>query len=308
MIYALNEFCAWGGWRERGPAYGHNKSLVPLAKLNAEQQSLFSIHFFMQQYWHENPALFNAIVTAPAFNFGTLQITLRHADCWFWESRDPLRLNPWISEWGDDNDAWGHAISQANGLHTFILELETLTYKRDELDAMVQKAGSWEFRQEDGAVLMLDESAIKYSSWLGPRKYHESVRTPDTTISVIQRAWENRGKKCTCGWNKKEELHWCSTVSSQEDEDTGLDQEDFQAIAWAGNASVSEQSQQPGTNDGNSVVHPLPRKYPNGLPKSAIPKQVTNVKLLNWQPEGSSILDHMQEHVVAKLVWRKKVV
>ena len=52
-------------------------------------------------------------------------------------------------------------------LKVFQLELETVEKKKDELDAIVARAPSWQFPLDGDRIMILDESKTKRIGWLG---------------------------------------------------------------------------------------------------------------------------------------------
>ncbi len=71
----------------------------------------------------------------------------------------------------DDPNAWGSKFRNYHGLRKFQFELETVHYRKHELDAIVAEASSWQMPLGDGNVLVMDVSRTLQSSWVGSKFY-----------------------------------------------------------------------------------------------------------------------------------------
>lgn len=167
-------------WFFRGPS-GSSGALTKRLTVSPEQLAVTPcVHLFVQQYWLESQWINLASSHIRHLKPRILHLTLRRSDWWHWESGAKLCLDPklqgrvpeWIvSEASDDfaEGSWGNAFRRLRGLREFKLELETTILKKDELDAIVERAPSWQFPLGDGNILILDESKTITAAWIGQR-------------------------------------------------------------------------------------------------------------------------------------------
>lgn len=172
-------------WFFRGPP-GSPVALTNRLTISPEQLAVTPcVHLFVQQYWLESQWIDLTSSHLRTLKPRILHLTLRHSDWWCWESRAKLCLDPKLqgrvydrsitSEASDDfvEGSWGNGFRRLRGLREFKLELETTTIKKDELNAIVARAPSWQFPLGDGNVLILDESKTTTTTWIGRRDYRE---------------------------------------------------------------------------------------------------------------------------------------
>ncbi|KAH8169429.1 hypothetical protein LIA77_11555 [Sarocladium implicatum] len=97
----------------------------------------------------------------------TFTLTVRHADWWFWEHDDPLRFEAgWLE---------CVALSLSPLTNEVILELETVSRKKDQLDYIVAHiCRTWFFERKDGVVLYGDTTggSNRVSRWQGASAWH----------------------------------------------------------------------------------------------------------------------------------------
>ena len=179
-------------WFLRGPS-GSSGALTKRLVVSPEQLAVTPcVHLFVQQYWLESQWINLASSHIRTLKPRILHLTLRHSDWWHWESGAKLGLDPKLqgreyhrstSEASDDfaEGSWGNAFRRLRGLREFKLELETTTLKKDELDAIVKRAPSWQFPLGDGNVLILDESKTTTATWIGRRDYREDLAPAGST-------------------------------------------------------------------------------------------------------------------------------
>ncbi|KAL9614178.1 MAG: hypothetical protein Q9167_001330 [Letrouitia subvulpina] len=109
----------------------------------------------------------------------SLTITIRHSDWWWWERKVRLQLDP---ERGFDDGTcrWGQTVRRLKGLRRFVMELETVEEKMDELDRIVEGARGWDFGD-----LVLDKTRTRREGWVGAvldrREVDHSFNTTNTT-------------------------------------------------------------------------------------------------------------------------------
>lgn len=174
-----NEHVFWG---YRGPKLlWNNGAEYPLRayvnRMTSEQRDAVEvIHYFTQQFVLEGHwgGITHAIGRARK-----IKITIRHQDWWYWESDDRLGINPfhrgralWYQmDYADPSSvgpsAWGYQFRNVQGLQELEIEFETLTRKKYQLDAIVQRALGWEFDLADGRVLSAEGTNVVQSSWEG---------------------------------------------------------------------------------------------------------------------------------------------
>ncbi|KAL9028641.1 MAG: hypothetical protein Q9180_007134 [Flavoplaca navasiana] len=174
---SLNEHISWY-WREPP---GIKKNHVPIEDRPCSiirRQELRTVHIFAQQFWLEGYGFAGFTGLWDYACPTTLIITLRHSDWWWWESEDPLTLDPKqegkasINKHSRPSDpfepsSWGNQFRKIKGLRKLQLELETVDKKKSELDAIVGRAGGWEFALGDDRVLRLDKSKTRRTAWIG---------------------------------------------------------------------------------------------------------------------------------------------
>ena len=185
---ALNEHVIWGVERSRiPPGATNNYNLDGRMKLSQRNEITY-IHIFCQQFWLEDwknqwLAFSKSWMVEPGA-LQRLRITIRHTDWWYnlLGENSPLALDPkrkgrarpgeWLgAKEPFEKGSWGERFRHFEGLRELELELETVEGKRGELDASVEKAGTWQFKLGDGNVLVLDEDATEKSSWIGSKHF-----------------------------------------------------------------------------------------------------------------------------------------
>ena len=184
-------------WHDRAPpavprsgprrAPGRGRKLAGQS-LGLRHPSMVTVHFFTQQTWLESRLAWRSHYLNRHFdvtyNIKTLKITIRHSDWWWWESQEPLKLDPKQQDTASETHhskpedefhpgAWGQGLKRISGLKNFELELETVEHKRPELDKIVSRAPGWRFPLEEGKEMVLDESKTRKTGWIGRkmRKY-----------------------------------------------------------------------------------------------------------------------------------------
>ncbi|KAL8867645.1 MAG: hypothetical protein Q9174_005524 [Haloplaca sp. 1 TL-2023] len=143
-------------------------------------RDLCTIHIFAQQYWLEGASEgFGLFVKLWQLARPThLIMTIRHTDWWWWEVGEPIALDPkragrpskWSPSCASDPfepGSWGIYLREIPGLDKFELELETVESKKSELDAIVDRAKSWEFNLGDGRTLIINASKTRRTGWVG---------------------------------------------------------------------------------------------------------------------------------------------
>ncbi|KAL9582724.1 MAG: hypothetical protein Q9203_005376 [Teloschistes exilis] len=176
---SMNEHTSW----YFRPPPGISKNEIPLGNSPGalvRQRDLRTIHVFAQQYWLEGAhggfagfvRLWN--IARPTH----LKITIRHSDWWWWEVGEPIALDakrqgrPSSHHSSRPSDpfepgSWGARFRDIEGLDVLQLELETLEYKKTELDAIIDQAKGWQFPLGDSRVLLLNELKTKRMGWIG---------------------------------------------------------------------------------------------------------------------------------------------
>lgn len=74
----------------------------------------------------------------------------------FSEPSDPFEPN-----------SWGSHFQNMKGLQVLQMELETMESRKEDLEIIVDRAKGWKIPLGDGKVLILDESKIKRTGWVG---------------------------------------------------------------------------------------------------------------------------------------------
>ncbi|KAI4095172.1 MAG: hypothetical protein LQ339_007332 [Xanthoria mediterranea] len=175
---SINEHTSWY-WREPP---GIKKNHLPIDNRRSSiirRRGLRTIHVFAQQIWLEGDSFAGFTRLWQYVCPTTLIITLRHSDWWWWESEEPLTFDPKqegkasIGKHSRPSDpfppgSWGNQFRKIKGLRKLQLELETVDKKKPELDAIVDRAGGWEFTLGDERVLRLNKSKTRRTGWIGP--------------------------------------------------------------------------------------------------------------------------------------------
>ena len=160
---SLNSHVEWHE-RNRGPSQ--------YTALKAHHPAMTSVQLFMQQVWLESWDYTIARRLSEEYpHLRELKITIRHSDWWWWERWAPLHLDPKCH--GRDNTppsastAWGRSVCRFANLERLVFELETRVGKKNELDAIVAKAGDWRFPHSYGHNLVLNPAKTKRTGWIG---------------------------------------------------------------------------------------------------------------------------------------------
>lgn len=144
-----------------------------------EQDNLYHLHFFASvPLWD-----FEYLQKLLHLPFKRVTLSLRHSD--------------WLG-WKRDTKLWlgrlNHELLLPHTCQEFALELETLQRKKNELDEIVQRALTWEFQADDGAMLICETDRLVTSSWIGRSDYNNircEAHSPGPTISyhVVRLSW-----------------------------------------------------------------------------------------------------------------------
>ncbi|KAF2236269.1 hypothetical protein EV356DRAFT_513188 [Viridothelium virens] len=162
-------------WFDRGPAERSRiekcsnffRALTP-----KNVQALNSVRFFTQMYWLEGGEDLNKIFGWPNFRPETLTITIRYSDWWFWERNEPLRMR----------DSWLRFFRGPPSLRTLIVEYETLTWKKNQMDPIIARNKKFKLPilQEQGQhevegggrrvrrYLSAEDTKLEEWKWKGP--------------------------------------------------------------------------------------------------------------------------------------------
>lgn len=171
------------------------------------RQELRKVHLFVQQYWLEHERHGFAAFADHLWEYADpthLIITLRHTDWWWWEVEAPLALDP--KQYGRPSaevhsrpsdpfelGSWGSQFKKIKGLQVLQMELETVEAKKGELDAIINRAKGWKFPLGDEKILILDESRIRRTGWIGGKlgksiaevKLHGRLILPDEELGTL---------------------------------------------------------------------------------------------------------------------------
>ncbi|KAI9704609.1 MAG: hypothetical protein M1820_005522 [Bogoriella megaspora] len=159
-------------WFDRGPPERTRiekckEFFDALKPKNVEQ--LISVRFFTQMYWLEGGDNLNRIFSWPNFRPEKLTITIRYSDWWFWEDNEPLRMS----------DNWLRYFRAPPSLRTLVLEYETLTWKKSQMNPIIahNKQFKLRIRSEDNtdedrkdAYLSAESNPLTEWKWNGPSK------------------------------------------------------------------------------------------------------------------------------------------
>ncbi|KAL8751651.1 MAG: hypothetical protein Q9199_006274 [Rusavskia elegans] len=196
------------------------------------RQGLRTVHVFAQQFWLEGVGFAGFTGLWEYACPTTLIITLRHSDWWWWESEEPLSFDPKqegkasTEKHSRPSDpfaprSWGSQFRKIKGLRTLQLELETVDKKKSELDAIVDRAGGWEFPLGDGHVLRLNKSKTRRTGRLGARLGKIPLTIPNN--SDVQSL--NHPDPNDSGENEYEPEETTSSVADASEDPTSEDDE-----------------------------------------------------------------------------------
>lgn len=166
------------------------------------------LHFFTQQYfleernWSEvwdglqmgddGRSLRGDCRIAPK----KMTITFRHTDWWYWENNDPLGMDPFrpgrthAAQMGktaylhDAEREWGNHFTSIPSLEELVIEFETIMRKRDQLDAIIQRALQWKFpMQADRSLYLVADPGSKSAyTWVGATEVQLKRRGSDSYL------------------------------------------------------------------------------------------------------------------------------
>lgn len=211
---ALNEHTFWfyrppPHVKDASSPLGYFRRMTP--KQRAQVQHL---HFFTQQcfleddYWSEvwgglrmggdGRNLRGECRIAPK----KMTITLRHTDWWYWENNDPIGIDPfrpgrtYAADMGKAacphaaERAWGNQFTSVPSLEELVIEFETIMRKRDQLDAIIQRALQWKFPMDADRPLYLlaDPSSKSAYTWVGAKEGELRDQRPAAPRSVNSEA------------------------------------------------------------------------------------------------------------------------
>ncbi|KAF2147417.1 uncharacterized protein K452DRAFT_282416 [Aplosporella prunicola CBS 121167] len=173
-------------WHGRGPRPPYAWPFAALTAKNAE--GLTHVHLFTQLFWLENTESLSGYTRLPTFRPKKLTITIRHSDWWFWESDSPLRIR----------DGWVAAFRPPPSLTELVMEFETLTRKKNQLDGILQDVVNWRFMGPDDRVFVNKPELVKRWNWTGRADLdgvkwqpHYTPANPTNTIEyyVVNLTW-----------------------------------------------------------------------------------------------------------------------
>lgn len=187
-------------WFYRSPPHVKNASspFDYFRKMTPKQRAQVDhLHFFTQQFFLEDDRWSDIWNGLQMGNDGRslrsscriaprkFTITFRHTDWWFWESNEALGIDPFrpgrtrASEMGTrshdryyNRTGWGEQISSIPSLEEFVIEFETIMRKRDQLDAIIQRALQWKFPMDTGnsIYLVAEPRSLSAYTWIGAKE------------------------------------------------------------------------------------------------------------------------------------------
>ncbi|KAJ5436642.1 hypothetical protein N7445_007527 [Penicillium cf. griseofulvum] len=200
-------------WFYRAPPHVNDASsplnyfrkMTPKQRAQVQHLHLFTQQFFLEdhrwsQIWdgltigNNGRSLRDECRIAPK----KMTITLRHTDWWFWEHNEPLGIDPFrlgrtrAAQMGEpvSPDAaarsWGNQFTYLPCLEELVIEFETIMRKRDQLDAIIQRALEWKFpiQADEGWYLVANPNSKMVYTWAGAKeaelKRQRPVRPLDT--------------------------------------------------------------------------------------------------------------------------------
>ncbi|KAL8928625.1 MAG: hypothetical protein Q9172_000840 [Xanthocarpia lactea] len=174
---SINEHTSWY-WRTPPNIMKNHLPVDDRRCSLVRRRDLRTVHVFAQQIWLEGDGFagFTGLweYSCPT----TLVITLRHSDWWWWEDEAPLTFDPKQEGKASPeknrsrsaafaSGSWGNQFRKIKGLQRLQLELETVANKKQELDAIVDRADGWEFPLADDRALRFNRSKIRHRRGFG---------------------------------------------------------------------------------------------------------------------------------------------
>ncbi|KEY68206.1 hypothetical protein S7711_04743 [Stachybotrys chartarum IBT 7711] len=189
LPFTQHELTAWLTHPERAPPEYNRARPTQAAVLRAKLRRIAAqlgqpavkldrVRFFAQMFRLEEGAMGDALKDmAPLLHFGTLTLTIRHADWWDWEKDEPLRFagGEWMRKAGEHLPPTVREVA---------VELESVKRKEAQVDAIAaQMAERWFFLRSDGAALLADTTpgAAPTSRWRGSSTWDSKRWVRDET-------------------------------------------------------------------------------------------------------------------------------
>ncbi|KAL8861794.1 MAG: hypothetical protein Q9178_001663 [Gyalolechia marmorata] len=183
---SINEHTSW--YSRAPPNIKKNHLSVDNRRCSlVRRRDLRTVHVFAQQIWLEGDGFAGFTGLWQYARPTTLVITLRHSDWWWWEDEAPLTFDPKQEGKASPEknrsrsaafalESWGNQFRKIKGLQRLQLELETVANKKQELDAIVDRADGWEFPLANDRILHLNKSKTRRTGWIGTRltEYREN--------------------------------------------------------------------------------------------------------------------------------------
>lgn len=204
-------------------------------KMTLKQRSAVqSLHFFTQQFflegnwggiwttlWRHQDELLRNTAEMGAVNKDPrsaekqvgkiapkkITITLRHTDWWHWENNERLGIDPFrngrtfAAEMGApvppsrEEKAWGNEFKLIPSLEELVIEFETVMRKKDQLDAILERALEWKFplHPKNCLYLVAEPRSKRAYTWIGAKESalkqqepHAMIRNPETGRLELQ--------------------------------------------------------------------------------------------------------------------------
>jgi hypothetical protein len=130
------------------------------------------VEIFSQMYACKSESFKSFFNMVPSLQPKIVKLTIRYTDWWWWEANLPLELT--IAP-GKNSQSF-----LPNCCEIFILELETVESKKDQLKGQVKLITDnkklWKWPRMDGRRLALedDEVEVKDWEWMGPTRFEVS--------------------------------------------------------------------------------------------------------------------------------------
>ncbi|KAK5791066.1 hypothetical protein VI817_006375 [Penicillium citrinum] len=187
-------------WFYRAPPHVRNASspldyflkMTPKQRGQVDHLHLFTQQFFLEDnHWSdiwsgiqmgtEGRTLRGACRIAPR----KLTITFRHTDWWFWENNDPLGIDPFrpgrtrageegkpVSYRFHNRSPWGEQFCKIPSLEELVIEFETIMRKKDQLDAIIERALKWKFPMDtdESLYLVAEPQSLSAYTWIGAKE------------------------------------------------------------------------------------------------------------------------------------------
>ncbi|OIW27263.1 hypothetical protein CONLIGDRAFT_580045 [Coniochaeta ligniaria NRRL 30616] len=166
----------YGGGREQSRRLGRDLAQIA-GRLGTGEFEIEGVRAFAQMYRLEDGSL-AALLGTPGLRPKRVVLTVRHADWWWWESDEVLRV---------EGQKWLRGVCEvlAESVREVCVELESLERKRGQVDEISkQMRERWFWRRRDGVGLFADVTGVgdEVTRWSGTSAWNGQRWVRDETV------------------------------------------------------------------------------------------------------------------------------